>query len=393
MSSRGDRARRRLAVALAWGPAVLLFIFVVVDRPSWVELHAHSDRCIRSPGTLSIFNFARFVAALAAVAWLIGFRNRAAGWALRPSSLSTLVRCLVALILALGVSEVLLRKPWHHQKPSTAGCDFCPLTDPDPVRLWKLKPSSEHVWRVGGVDVHYAIDAEGNRARATDTKRDHDRTTIFVAGESIAMAMAVPYEQSYAALLEDDLRVQVVDTGVHGYDMSQGYERLVEAMDPYTHVAAVVFLFVPAEAEREELEDRPHLRPEGDGLRLVEPPPAWVRNIQLRQLFERIYHDDGEIKGMRALARKIGEISVAKGAFPLFVTTNFGQPCIDVAGERPAIFRLLFDEQKLARIHVALAQSDTLHDDPHPGPHGHRILADAIEAALSDHGLVIRARP
>jgi hypothetical protein len=355
----------------------------VADGP-WLERHAHAYRCLLDARLIHKVRVERVVAAGVALILLVIVAPRL-GRLVAPASAAGVARIGLSVVLAVVASEVILRKPWA-ASPSAPVRDFCPPARLSDLYGWGLRPSTEYTWHAGGREFTYYVNAEANRARTLVALPDHTRPTIFVAGESFALGMGVPYEQTFGALLEDRTGLQVVNIAGHGYGADQAYLRTAEVIDSFAHVVAIVTTFLPEEAIRAEAEDQPHLRMRPDGtLARQEPMVAWLRNLRVRQVLRDAidYHGDATVDNLRAIARATADLARRHGAYPLFVTSDFGTPCIDVDGKGPWLFHSLFDDQGIPRIHVDVDPAGRIaDDDPHPGPHGHRVLADAIEQAL-----------
>jgi hypothetical protein len=358
--------------------AIVLSAWAWVADGPWLERHAHEYRCLRDAALVETVRLERGAAVVLALVLVVLVRPRA-GRFVEKQKPEALARVGFAVLAALLATELILRA-----RPATGGapCDYCPDVRASDDYLWGLQPSSAHAWR----DFTYYVNAEGNRARSVDALPDHARPTILIAGESIALGMGVGYERTFGALLEARTGVQTVNVAVHGFGADQAYARLAEAIASFDRPIAVVTVFVPEEATRAEIEDHPHLVADGlGGLTRAPPKPAWLRDVRVRTLFRRAidYHGDAEIADLRAVARATAELARRRGAYPLFVTTNFERPCVDVDGKGPWLFRTTFDDQGLARVHVHLGpEAKATPLDPHPGPYGHRLLADAVEGAL-----------
>ncbi|MEO7109830.1 MAG: hypothetical protein ABI183_05290 [Polyangiaceae bacterium] len=368
-----------VAIALAFG------IFVVIDSPFWVEAHGNQFRCVKDPHELSMGNFFRWCAGFSALFLIVVLRPIAGRLAARFGiSTGAVLRISLALVLALVVSEVIMRKPWAAPPPPIT-CDVCAPGEANARYGWLLIASSDHVWKGPGEPVTYFINAEHNRSAAVDSKPDHDRPTLLIGGESVALGIAVNYEDTFSGMLEKDLGIQVVNSAAFGYAMDQAYLREEDTIAEYTHPVALITTFVPDEVERFETEWRNSLEVAPDGGVQVRPPLApWIREMQLRHVWRGLYHGDDEIQNMRAVARATIALAKKHGAYPLFVTTNFNAPCLDVKGQSPSLYRTLFDDQQINRIHVDVPMALHAYGDPHPGPAGHRMIADAIEKALRD---------
>jgi len=360
---------------------------------AWFERHLHSYRCLHDEHALHVVSTWRWGAAICAALLVVVVRPMVGRLVARHGlpSFGALARCGVAVIMSLVVTEVYLRKPWK-TPPPPGECSFCPpVTTSDGYR-WFLVPSTEHRWNPGGREVVYAVDAEGNRAPSVGFVADHERPTILVAGESIALGMGVRYEETFSALLEARLGVQVVDLGVHGFGLDQAYLRAEEEIALYARPLALVMLFVPEQATRSEAEDRGRLRA-GPGGELVRVPaaPAWIREIRLRSLLLHALpsHGDAEVEDMRAVVRATVALAKKRGVMPYFLATNFDQACMKLDGKEAWIYRTLFTDQGVAHAVVDLPLDlRVAPEEPHPGAEAHRRLADAVERALRDAHVV-----
>lgn len=366
--------------------AAVLLVWAWCADASWLERHAHDYRCLHSLDIVHKVNVERVIAVVAAVVLLFFVRPRL-GRAVARTGVTAggIGRVGLAIVLALVASEIILRKTGRAPPPPPPNTVF-PPTRPNDAYVWGLEPNATFQSHAGDRKYFFYVNAEGNRARALDAVPDHARPTIFVAGESIAEGVGVPYEETFAALLEDRLGVQVVDVAVQGFGADQAYLRTAEVVATYAHPIAIVTVFLPEQATRAEVEHLPHLRASADGgVERVEPAPAWLRDLRLRSVFLRTigYHGDREVEGLRAVARATEALARSRGAYALFVTTNFGPACVDVDGRSPWLFRTIFDDQRIPRVHVAVTpELEAGPGEPHPGARAHRLFADAIERAL-----------
>ena len=392
MTQSRERNLRRWAIeaALAAMP-VLLLVFAWRTDPAWIERHMSSLRCIENPRTLTAWTAARITACVLAAVFVLVLRPRLRPRVLASEGLAAATgRYVVMVVLALLCAELYLRRPGP---PYLAPEGYSPQHMPDPVFAWRLAPAAQHTWHAGGRQFLYAVNDEGNRARSIHDDSRHDEPTILIGGESIAMGMGNAYEDGFAARLENDTGIQVVDLGVDAYGLDQTYMREAEVLPSYSHPIAIVTVFHPEMAERAEVEDRPRLRVDDHGaLRLVPPTPLWIREIQLRRILRGLYHSSSELEDLRALVRATADLARSRGAYPLFLTLNFSDPCLDVEGRGPYLFRSLIDEQGVPRVHVAISQSERLSDDQHPGPAAHERIAQAVEKALRDAQVIDMTR-
>lgn len=358
---------------------------------TWSELHATSLRCIQDSRVLTFMHVLRGLAVLTSLLLVFVVRPRVGRWVERHRlSIGSFLRYFIAIVLALVVSEIYLRHPFAPAAPPLPPCPYCPPAVTHDGYGWGLKPSTTFTWNNGVTDIHYLTDDEGDRVGAEDTVRDHERPTILLAGESVALGMGVEYDDSYAGILEKETHLQVVNTAVHGYGVDQAYMRLAEILPRYSHAVAIITLFLVEEGDdRLKLDDRDHLRVDRNGsLELALRPPSWIDAIRLRRLWRETHHGDEELDTMRAIARATATLARERSAYPLFVTTNYDRPCLDVDGRSPEIFRTLFEDQGIPHVHVDRPPDDHAIANLHPSPSSHRKIADAILKALRDARVV-----
>ena len=388
MPGKISSARARVQVARIATEGLIVLVALAIAAwvwkadDFWFELHANACRCIRDPRTLSRGSLLRWSMLAISLFLALWLRPRASRWiAGSATPFASSARYVIAIVLALGCAELVLRRPGPVLPLPPEG--YCPTHIPNAALGWSLAPNAHHEWHAGGRTFEYAVNADGNRASSIVSNSDRQRPTILLGGESIAMAMGVPYDEGFGALLESRTGLQVVDLGVDAYGLDQAFARERDELPKYEHPVAIVTVFHPEVAERAEVEDRSRLRIGEDGaLVLVPPTPAWIRDIRLRHVFRELYHSSAELEDLKAIVRATLALAKQRGAYPLFVTMNFLEPCLAVNGREPALFRDLFDEQNAPRVHVFLPANERLSDDPHPNPLAHRRIADAVEKAL-----------
>jgi len=225
--------------------------------------------------------------------------------------------------------------------------------------------------------------------RSPEDHVDLDRPSILFTGESITSGFALPYEETYGAMVGQDLDVQAVNMGVQGYGNDQAYMLLHGALSRFTHPLATVTLVLNLEIERNTWVDRPHFVVRDDGTWTFEAraDEGWLATSPVRALFESFYHSDEALRRARATIRATAKDSRARGAFPLFVLTNSGGMCLPDDTGNPSIERTLFEG--LDVVHVRVDTEDVwVPEIEHPDVRGHRRIADAIEGALREHGVV-----
>lgn len=356
--------------------------------PIWFELHSHSFRCVRDLHTLQAGHFFRWMLILASVlliALAVPMTNRVGrlGW-----SWAAFGRYLVAIASALFVAEIVLRAPWKPPPPPPPPSVLCPPLVFDRPGRHDFEPRSACTQMSDGREISYFVDDENDRVASAQTVHDHAASTILVGGESIAAGVGVPYEESFASSLERDLRVQVIDSGVYGYSFPQAYEKEVSVAERYAHVDAIVTIFIAEEVMRQEDDSHSRWRADARGGLSLEPArPEWMRDIRLFGIASALHHGEAVLDDMRATARAIADLARRHGAFALFVTTNFNDRCLKVEGRDPALFRTVFDDQGLTRIHVDLPPDELIVETRHPNARGHARLEKAIALALANAGI------
>jgi hypothetical protein len=352
------------------------------DR-DWFELHVGDHFCVFEPSQPERWKLWRIGGALVGVLLLVVVRPLLGRWVERVGgrqALGWLASTMGAAILALLVSDRLLR---------TKGPVY-PLLPPireDARYGWSYPAHTTVTIPVDGRDVVYAFNDRGDRARTMDDRPDPARPTILIAGESTADGIGVPWEESFAGLLEQRLGLQIVDSAVHGWDAGRAYVRAMDELRDFSHVRAVVTLFVAQQLDRAESVTHPRFVLSQDGS-LVERPaaPTWWIDSPVRKLVREVLHLHGEapVAVTRAVFEATARSARAQGAYPLFVLTNWGPPCLPDASGAPPIERTLFEGLAVPHIRVDLDPAWENAATHHTDARGHVRLANAIERALRE---------
>src|SRR6202030_2088028 len=95
----------------------------------------------------------------------------------------------------------------------------------------------------GAIPVPYAVDSWGDRAASDQGGPDAERPSLVIAGESIAVGHGLPFEQTFAALLAEQLGLQLVTLGAGGYATDQALLRLEDALPRLRRPVATVMVF------------------------------------------------------------------------------------------------------------------------------------------------------
>ena len=318
---------------------------------------------------------------LLALAWPLGrgaARSTFAGW----------LRILLAVVLGLATSEVVLRLKEHGTTYWRSLKLEFRFGREDPRFGWVLLPSRTTVLGPKERRTSYAIDAWGDRAASDARAPDPELPSLVVSGESIAVGHGVPYEQTFAAQMGEDLGLQVVNVACGGYGSDQAYLRLDAALARLKHPAAVVSTFVPVMLSRNVQDYRPRLVLRGGALELVPPARGFLAGFRLRDLFvnELPYISEADLRDSMeltaAVVRETARTARAHGAEPVFAVFSIGADrALDDHAEA-SIVRALFVEQRLPFAIIDVHSEELIVGDGHPGPAAHRRIANVLDAVL-----------
>jgi hypothetical protein len=371
---------RWLARAVLWGPAAALLAISATANEAWFERHALLPAMNPPPPSWTLL-------VLRAGALALGLVLAACGlWAARRATWGGFARVGLALVLAIGASEGLVRLVYRGLPiPRTRLEAF--LAGPDQRSGWSFVPGrvADLPTATATGTVRYEIDRYGDRARSADWAEDPQAPTILIAGESIAMGHGLPWPDTFAARLGERMHVQVVDVAVSGYASDQAHVRAVDALPRLAHPVAVVTTVLSVQLYRNRHDDRPHLVLRDGALALA---PASPSHSQLRQLFvnDLPYLSEPALQESLTLTRAILHATAAaareRGAQPLFVFLSFGPP--RPVDDHPEAFIIhgLLDE--LRYLLVDLAPERMLpRDFGHPDAEGARQIANAVAEALT----------
>ncbi len=379
----GDENRyARVVVEVAATLAgVALAVFTARADRSWWEAHVLVLHCTTRPWEPVAARASRVAAlGIAAIAVVVA-RPRLGRWVGRDArrAFGTVARVAVAAALAMGVSELILRS-----KRRPVAAPDVPATRPDAHLTRVLVPSRTTETTRGGRTISFAVNALGLRARREDDLPDLSRPAILVVGESIAQGYAVPYEESPPYLVERATGVPTLNAAVSAYANDQAYRRMKEVLDRLEHPLAVVSFVVPLQIQRNVDYRRERLALGADGsLTVVPPAPVFVRQSRLFDLFDRIApQTDTAFELARAIVAATAKDVRARGAFPLFVATNFGAPCLHDESGESSLAHHLFSGLGVTHVSVDLDPSWSVPEDGHPDVRGSSALADAIATEL-----------
>jgi 2-polyprenyl-3-methyl-5-hydroxy-6-metoxy-1,4-benzoquinol methylase/uncharacterized protein YbaR (Trm112 family) len=377
------RAAAEIAAALA-GIALIAWAWRA-DR-SWWEEHVPVLHCATRPWQLDAARMVRAAALALGVGLVVVGRPRLADWVATDvrRAFGAIARLAVAALLALLVSELALRL----RSGPAGGQPDVPATRADAHLGRVLVPSRTTEVSRGGRTISFAVNGLGLRARTEDDLPDVTRPAILVMGESIAQGYAVPYEESPPYLVERATGVPTLNAAVSAYANDQVYRHMGEILDRLERPLAVVTFVVPLQIQRNVDYRRERLALEGSGELVVVPAaPRFVRELRLLDVFDRIGpHTDAAFESARAIVAATARDVRARGAFPLFVATNFRDPCLHDGSGESSLAHRLFAGLDVVHVSVDLDPSWAVPHDGHPDLRGSRALADAIVDQLRRAG-------
>jgi hypothetical protein len=376
MTVQRNTAMRAAADVMAALLSITLIAFAFYADRLWLDRHFLPPFFV----TRSVYILAAAIArtVLVGVALLVLFARPSIGrYVMRvPARIlaADLVRILLAIGLALGVGEGVLRLTFRHSSEEQPASQV-PYRRLDPHLGWVFVPGSTGRSNTAGGMIEYAFDNAGYRVRHSGNQVDPEKPSILFTGESIMVGQGLTYDETVPAQVEALLGIQSANLAVHGFSNDQAYLRLVAELPRFRQPVAVVSLFTPALFDRNLDDDRPHLSPD-----LVWQPakPRWRLAMIASWLVP--YRTDQEIeRGIsmtRAVLRATVDLARSRGAKAIIVVPQF-------TPEDPTeqvLRRRILDEPGLPCVRVELDPSWRLPIDRHPDARA----AHAIAVALAD---------
>jgi hypothetical protein len=374
---------------------VLLIVLALrVDR-RWTDVHMTRYFCAEYPRQLVRGTILRWVG-IAAGALLVLSSRHAARWAggRTPRAIALAVlRVVLAAALALVVSDGVLRFVGYREPVGPPVYHFEPDSEGDDLLAYRPIPSHVTELDTGGRHLRFVIDANGWRVRSAEDVVDFARPTVIFTGESMASGFGLNYDETYPFLVGRELGVQAVNVAVQGYGNDGAYVRLYVALPRFQHPVATVTLVNQRMIERNVWPNRPHVLLGADGSRTTEPVQnvdGWLARSPLVHLSSNVVHSEEGLRRARAYFMATARETRDRGAFPLFVYTNFQTACLPDETGAPSLERNLFDG--LDVVHVRVDLGDDTYDPviAHPSAVAQEKLAEAITRALREHGVGVR---
>jgi hypothetical protein len=384
-----------LCLAFVLGGGALLVSSYRIDR-RWIEIHMTKNSCAEHAPELARGKLLR-LAGIVVGALLLLTSPLALRWARTPREVAgATFRIVAAAGFALVVCDLWLRWKGKPPPPPIPLLHYEPDSEGD--ARFKYRPIRSHVSEshVGDKLLRFTIDANGYRVLSPSVVVDFSKPTILATGESVASGFGLNYEETYPYMIEQELGVQTVNLAVQGSSSDWAYVRLSEELQKFQHPVATVTLLHHMLVDREMWTDRPHFLVGEDGTKTYLPEPApddsWLSRSPLLRLYSNLYHSDEGLRRVRAIIKATAKDSIAKGAFPLFVLTNCGTPCLPDETGISSIDHTLFDG--LDVVHVRVDVPDSLFDFSigHANRFGQAMIAEAIERVLRERGVLTASR-
>jgi hypothetical protein len=291
--------------------------------------------------------------------------------------LADAARMSLAIALALGISELVLRRTFQRAAEEVPA-NQVPFRHRDKLLGWTFVPSRTGRDMIGGRVVEYAFDPAGYRVRRAEESVDPERPTIIFTGESVMAGHGLNWEETVPAQVEALLGTQSANLAVNGFANDQAYLRLNAELPRFRQPVAVVSLFMPTLFDRNLDDDRPHL---GPGLVWLPTEPRW-RLMAVAKLAVP-YRSEQTIERGIAVTREVLlatiDLARARGAVPLILVPQF-------VSEEPVervLRRRILDEAGLPYVRVELDPSWRVPGDPHPDARAAHAMAAAIAARLT----------
>ncbi len=237
--------------------------------------------------------------------------------------IADMARISLAVILALGTSEIILRRTFNRATEERPAYEV-PNRHPDPHLGWTFVPSHAAYDKIDGRVIEYAFDPAGYRVRGRGRKgwTPIARRWFSPANRSSWDKELTCGREASRAQVEALTGAQTANIAVHGFANDQAYMRLAEELPRFRRPVAVVALFTPGLFDRNLDDDRPHF---GPGLVWLPPKNRW----RLTSLFRWVipYRSDDVIeRGIattRAVLRATLDLAQSRGAIPVLVVPQF----------------------------------------------------------------------
>jgi hypothetical protein len=372
---RSEQAAARVMIEIAVASiGTALLVCAMLANQRWLDRHFLPSWFLPHDWYVLIESSVRVV--IAAVGVSLAFFVRPRIGRLIASAPARVVFSAIAAVLALGASELVLRRV-HLRAAEWLAPDEEPRRRPDPRLGWTFVPARTGHSTIGARDIEYSFDPAGYRVRRVDEPVDSDQPTILFIGESVMFGEGLTWEESVPAQVGAMLGIQSANLAVHGFSSDQAYLRLETELPRFRRPVAVVSIFMTALFGRNLDDDRPHL---GPGLVWL-PAEQQGRLASLATLLVPYRTGDTVERGVtvtREVLVATVNLARARGADALIVVPHFG---VEEQAEQ-ALRRRILDEAALPYVWVEIDAAWRLPWDRHPNPRAAQTIAAAVAARL-----------
>lgn len=370
-------SRRRLAEAALAGLGIALTLAALAAGQGWWDRHFMPVFAVERSTMVAAEQAVRGLIALVGAALALVLRRPIAAVLIRATAGGAL-RILLAVVLALGAGEMILRAHPPHARDADP-LEQEPRRQADPWLGWDFVPARSVIAEEAGRRVSYSFDATGHRVPAPGTVVDVERPTILFTGESIIAGFGLAAEETISVRVGALLGIQSVNLAVSDYSNDQSYLRLAAELPRFREPLAVVTLFMPSLFDRNLLDNRPHL---AAGLVWQPADRHWRLAALLRWLIP--YRSGAAVEEGIARTRDslcaLVDLARARAALPLIVVPQFGPE----SATEEMLRRRILEETGLPYVHVKLDPSWHLTGDLHPDSRAAQAIAIAVAGRL--HG-------
>jgi len=373
----GRASMPRVAEGICLGLGLSLILLAMLADQGWLDRHLLPQMFMPRSRQMLVWAGERAALIGFGLVLVIPVRRRV-GRIVRAGQgqdlLCSIMLFTMAAALAVLVSEAILRTGnWARLERWVAEEE--PLRHADPLLGWVNVPGRVGIEIYRGRTVRYDVDAEGRRVADVRRPLDPARPSILFVGESILFGYRLNWNETMAAQVGDEARLQPVNLSVNGYGTDQEWLRLRWELPHFARTRAVVALFAPMMIERSLDRHRPWL---DANLRWHAAEPGWRLSKLFRKLL--LYHSAARIDSGIATARAslvaIVAAARARGAQPLILVPEYG-------AEQPIERRLR--ERVLAGLPFVLVRLDpdwAIPGDGHPDARANAAMSRAVLAAL-----------
>jgi hypothetical protein len=368
---------RQIAEAAVACVGIALVLAALAAGQGWWDRHFMPIFAIERSTMVAAEQAVRALIALAGAVLALVLRRPIAAL-LSRATISGVLRVLLAVLLALGAVELLLRAhPPHPHDADPMARE--PRRRAEPWLGWQFVPARSVVAEEAGRRVSYSFDAAGYRVGAPGVGVDVERPTLLFTGESIVAGFGLAWEETIPVRVGALLGIQSANLAVSDYSNDQSYLRLAAELPRFREPVAVVTLFMPSLFDRNLLDNRPHL---AAGL-VWQPAERHWRLVALWRWLMPYRSSAAVEQGItrtRDSLLALVDLARSRGAEALIVVPQFGPE----SAVEQWLRRRILDEAGLTYLQVNLDPSWHLQGDLHPDPRAAQAIATAVAGRLHD---------